>query len=156
MICAGYLSLSWDIFHFPIPPWFQYGSLSRAMLLVAGKSCLAQPNDGYISLPTAHAVHGALAHVYLLVHSSSESFALPTPCGFRQSGWGSPGRGQVHGPAAPALYLHSGEGGRGSAIGITDKGYPWCILSHPKPIKFVFETTKISQGYLNLKNTKMG
>jgi hypothetical protein len=30
------------------------------------------------------------------------------------------------------------------------KDIPWFILSHPKPIIFVQEATKISQGYLNL------
>jgi hypothetical protein len=43
--------------------------------IVTRKSYLAQPNDCYIMLPTAHAVH--LAYVFLLVHSSS--LALPTP-----------------------------------------------------------------------------
>jgi hypothetical protein len=72
----GYLSLSHPIL---VPILFS------AMQLVARKSCLAQPNDCYISLPTVHtpfAKHNA-AHVYLLVHSSS--LTLPTPRLFRRS-----------------------------------------------------------------------
>jgi hypothetical protein len=36
------------------------------------------------------------------------------------------------------------------------EGYLWYILSRPKPTIFVIEATKISQGYLNLKISKMG
>jgi hypothetical protein len=53
--------------------------------------------------------------------------------------------------AALRTPVCSGEGYR-----LAIKGYPWYILSHPKPIKFVLEATKISQGYLDFNITKMG
>jgi hypothetical protein len=81
------------------------------------KTCVTQPNDCYISLPTAGTAYTFhRAHVYFLVHSSSFALQVPTPLRFRRSGWGRPVRGQVRGPAAPAPHLHSREGGWGSAI----------------------------------------
>jgi hypothetical protein len=92
------------------------------MQLVARKFCLAQPNDCYISLPTAHAVHRA--QQYLLVHSSSQALALPTPRRFqvRRSGWGRPGSGQVRGPPPPRRTCAAGR-----EVGALTSASPLCL-----------------------------
>ncbi len=93
-----------------------------AMQLVARKFCLAQPNVCYISLPTAHAVHRA--QQYLLVHSSSQALALPTPRRFqvRRSGWGRPGSGQVRGPPPPRRTCAAGR-----EVGALTSASPLCL-----------------------------
>jgi hypothetical protein len=64
----SFLVLSSDILHCP-----------SSMQLVAQKTFLDQPNDGYIWLPTAHTVH--IARAYLLVCSLALPTADPCPSG---------------------------------------------------------------------------
>jgi hypothetical protein len=114
----GYLSLSNPIL---VPILFS------AMQLVARKSCLAQPNDCYISLPTVHTPFTKHVYIYWCIQVLLP-FPRPAYLG-EAAGAGQAGARFAQAAPPPPRPTCTAGRGVGSAIGIASTPWPSALAS---------------------------